>query len=85
MSSKSSTAWPTWNSKSRSWRKRAAKSDGTEKEALDLEIKALHAQHERAEEALAELKGAELDDWAVHEQNVRMAMQDLDSRLSNIR
>jgi outer membrane murein-binding lipoprotein Lpp len=64
---------------------RASKSDGTEKEELDLEIKALHAQHERAEEALEVLKSAELDDWAVHEQNVRIAMQDLDSRISTIR
>jgi len=47
--------------------------------------RALHAQHERAEEALEELKGAELDEVEVHRQNVRMAMQDLDSRLNSIR
>jgi hypothetical protein len=64
---------------------RAANAEGDQKEDLDQQIETLQAQHDRAEDALEELKNADLDDWQVHEQHVRIAMQDLDSRLNNLR
>jgi chaperonin cofactor prefoldin len=64
---------------------RAANAEGDEKEELDQQIETLQAQHDRAEDALEELRNADIDDWKVHEQHVRMAMQDLDSGLNNIR
>jgi hypothetical protein len=64
---------------------RAANVEGNKKDDLDQQIDTLQARHELAEKALQELRNAELDDWEVHQQHVRIALQDLDSNLNSIR
>jgi chromosome segregation ATPase len=63
----------------------ASSADGAAKENLDRQIDALDNQHSRVEEALDHLKTAELADWQTHRQQVRTAMQELNSSLGTIR
>jgi len=46
-----------------------------EQEAINARIEALQAQHDRTEEALDNLKGADLATWETHKEEVRSAMQ----------
>ena len=63
----------------------ASAAKGDERDALNERIEALENQHARAEEALDELKSAELTKWRGHQEKVRVAMDDLTSALNNIR
>jgi hypothetical protein len=61
----------------------ASKAEGADKDAINLKIEGLQAQHDRAEEALETLKDADLATWKNHQEHVRTAMQELQS--SNVR
>lgn len=63
----------------------ASSAEGANKDALDRQIDTLQNQHDRAEEALGNLKSAKLAEWPVHRQSVRTAMRDLDSSMNNVR
>jgi hypothetical protein len=54
----------------------ASSAEGTAKEDLDRQIEAMQAQHDRTEEALDSLKGADLATWETHKEHVRTAMQE---------
>jgi len=63
----------------------ASSAEGTAKDAIDRQLEALNGQHDRAEEAIAELKDAELASWQAHQENVRVAMQGLNTSLNQVR
>ena len=55
----------------------ARSAEGAAKDSLNDRIKALKTKHDAAEDALGELKRAELDKWSVHQSHVQTALQDL--------
>jgi hypothetical protein len=63
----------------------ASSAEGANKDALDRQIDTLDNQHDRVEEALGNLKTAKLEEWQTHRQHVRMAMQDLNNSMANLR
>jgi chromosome segregation ATPase len=63
----------------------ASNAEGTEADNLNLRIETLQAQHDRAEEALGELKSADINHWQTHQEHVRTAMQDLNNSMNTVR
>jgi hypothetical protein len=63
----------------------ASSAEEAEKAAINQRIEALQAQHDRAEEALGELKSADLASWQSYQQQVRVALQELDNNNRNVR
>jgi chromosome segregation ATPase len=63
----------------------ASAAEGANKETIDRQIDTLQNQHDRAEEALGNLKSAKLAEWQVHRQHVRVAVQDLNNSMNNVR
>jgi hypothetical protein len=63
----------------------ASATDGANKETLDRQIDTLQGHHDRVEDALGNLKTAKLEEWQTHRQHVRMAMQDLNNSMANVR
>ncbi len=59
----------------------AAAAEGAEKDAINLRMEQLQAQHDRAEKALDQLKNADLAEWLNHRQHVRVALQELESNV----
>jgi chaperonin cofactor prefoldin len=59
----------------------ASNAEGADKDSINTRIEALQAQHDRAQEALDDLKNADLASWENHKQHVSTAMQGLDSNL----
>jgi DNA repair exonuclease SbcCD ATPase subunit len=57
----------------------ASNAEGADKDAINLKIENLNAQHDRIEEALSDLKSADLASWKNHQQHVRTAMQNLEN------
>jgi uncharacterized coiled-coil DUF342 family protein len=57
----------------------AANAEGADKDAINLQIENLNAQHDRVQEALSDLKSADLASWQNHRQHVRTAMQNLEN------
>jgi len=53
----------------------ASATEGANKDALNLRIEALQAQHDRAQEALDTLKNADLATWQNHQLHVRTALE----------
>jgi hypothetical protein len=63
----------------------ASAAEGANKEALDRQIDTLQNQHDRVHDALGNLKSAKLAEWQTHRQHVRLAMQDLNNSMANVR
>jgi hypothetical protein len=63
----------------------ADSAEGQQADALNKRIETLENQHARAEEALEELKGAELAQWQAHQEPVRVALNELSQGVSNVR
>jgi DNA repair exonuclease SbcCD ATPase subunit len=59
--------------------------EGENKQALNQRIEALENQHQRAEEALEEMKTAELAHWQVHQEPVRTALNELETSVNEVR
>lgn len=66
-------------------KKTASSAEGPAKETLDREIDTLQNQHDRVKDALGNLKTAKLAEWPTHREYVRVAMQDLDTSMKNVR
>jgi DNA repair exonuclease SbcCD ATPase subunit len=60
----------------------ASNAEGADKDALNTKIDAMQAQYDRTEDALDDLKGADLASWENHKEHVRTAMQ---ADASNVR
>jgi chromosome segregation ATPase len=63
----------------------ASSAEGTAKENLDRHINSMQSQHDRAADALSNLKSAKLAEWQAHREHVRTAMQDLNNSLTTVR
>jgi chromosome segregation ATPase len=63
----------------------ASSAEGTAKENLDRQINSMQSQHDRAADALSNLKSAKLAEWQAHREHVRTAMQDLNNSLTTVR
>jgi colicin import membrane protein len=55
----------------------AAASEGATRDALNARVKALNTQHDAAEDALGEVKRADLDKWTIPQAKAHSALQDL--------
>jgi chromosome segregation ATPase len=64
---------------------RATDAEADAKDAINKQVASLENQHDQVEEALEDLKTADLAHWQVHQENVRLAIQDLTSSLDNVR
>ena len=66
-------------------KQQASAAEGATKEAFNRQIDAVKAQRDRAASALSDLKSADLATWKTHQDHVRMAFQDLDNSMKNVR
>jgi len=63
----------------------ASQADAAAKETLNRQIDTVKGQRDRAKTALNGLKSADLAHWQSHQDNVRMAFQELDNTFKNVR
>jgi len=63
----------------------ASNAQGTDKDAVNRQIELVKAARDRASSALSELKKADLPTWRNHQDHVRLAFQDLDNSVRNVR
>lgn len=63
----------------------ASAAEGAAKDAIERQIDAVEAQRDRAASALSELKNADLATWKTHQDHVRMAFQELENSMKNVR
>jgi DNA repair exonuclease SbcCD ATPase subunit len=66
-------------------KERADATEGENATALNQQVEALENQHERAEEALEELKDAEVAEWQAHQEPVRTALNELSTSVNEVR
>jgi hypothetical protein len=63
----------------------ASNAQGADRDAVNRQIELVKAARDRASSALSELKKAELPTWRNHQDHVRLAFQDLDNSVRNVR
>jgi hypothetical protein len=63
----------------------AAKTQGADRDAVNRQIELVKAARDRANSALSDLKKADLPTWKNHQDHVRMAFQELDNSVRNVR
>jgi hypothetical protein len=63
----------------------ASNAEGAAKDAINRQVDAVKAQRDRADKALSDLKDADLASWKNHQDHVRMAFQELDNSVKNVR
>lgn len=66
-------------------KQQALTAEGANKEAINRQMDTVKNQRDLANKALGDLKGADLATWKNHEDHVRMAFQDLDNSMRNVR
>jgi len=66
-------------------KQRASNAQGADKDAINRQVDMMKTQRDLAQKALNDLKGAELANWTNHQEHVRLALQDLDKSMRNIR
>ena len=66
-------------------KQQARTAEGATKDAINRQIDAVKNQRDRADKALSDLKGADLATWKNHQEHVRVAFQDLDNSVKNVR
>lgn len=60
-------------------KEQASNAEGANKDELDQKIAGMEAHHDRVQEALDDLKSADINEWQNHRQHVRTAMQELET------
>jgi DNA repair exonuclease SbcCD ATPase subunit len=66
-------------------KQQASTAEGADKDAINRQIDAVQSQRDRADKALIDLKSADLATWKNHQDHVRMAFQELDNSVKNVR
>jgi len=66
-------------------KQQASTAEGANKDAINRQIDAVKGGRDRANNALSDLKKADLASWKNHQDHVRMAFQDLDKNVKNVR
>jgi hypothetical protein len=66
-------------------KQQASNAEGATKDAINRQIDAVKAQRDRADKALSDLKDADLASWKNYQDHVRMAFQELDNSVKNVR
>jgi hypothetical protein len=64
---------------------KASNAQGADKDAINRQVDMLKTQRDMAKKALNDLKDAELANWKNHQEHVRVALQDLDNSMRNIK
>ena len=63
----------------------ASNAQAANKDAINRQIDAVKSSRDRAKKALDDLKGADVMAWKNHQDHVRMAFQELDNTVKNVR
>lgn len=63
----------------------ASNAQAPNKDAINRQIDAVKSSRDRAKKALDDLKGADLMAWKNHQDHVRMAFQELDNSVKNVK
>ncbi|HEX4413858.1 MAG TPA: hypothetical protein VH107_09550 [Lacipirellulaceae bacterium] len=66
-------------------KQQAANAQGADKDAINRQVDAVKAARDRANSAISELKKADLPTWKNYQDHVRMAFQELDNSVRNVR
>jgi|SRR4051794_37205123 hypothetical protein len=66
-------------------RTQASNSQGPDRDAVNRQIELVKASRDRASSALSDLKKADLPTWKNHQDHVRLAFQELDNSVRNVR
>jgi hypothetical protein len=66
-------------------KQKASNAQGADKDALNRQVDMLKTQRDMAKKAFNDLKGADLATWKNHQEHVRVALQDLENNMRNIR
>jgi hypothetical protein len=64
---------------------KASNAPAADKDAISRQVDTLKTQRDLAQKALNDLKGADWATWKNHQEHVRLALQDLDNSMRNIR
>lgn len=63
----------------------ASNAQAADKDAINRQIDAVKSSRDRAKKALDDLKGADVMAWKNHQDHVRMAFQELDNTVKNVK
>ncbi len=66
-------------------KQKASNAQGADKDNINRQVDTLKTQRDMAKKALDDLKGADLANWKNHQEHVRVALQDLDNSMRNIK
>ena len=66
-------------------KQQASNAQGADKDAINRQVELVKAARDRASSAISELKKADLPTWKNYQDHVRMAFQELDNSVRNVR
>jgi hypothetical protein len=66
-------------------KQQASNAQGADKDAINRQVEPVKAARDRASSAISELKKADLPTWKNYQDHVRMAFQELDNSVRNVR